>query len=133
MEILLGMKIPEALRPFMSAYFRGDAAAMAALFAPDAELWRIQQPEPISGRAAIHAWLEGFISQFQHASLHRMKWFVSHNAVLSISELTMELELLGEGKHLVAMAASYELDEAGQIRRLRTFVDIDGAIRMTPS
>lgn len=97
MEIPLGMKFPEAMRPFMTAYFRGDAQAMADCFAPEAELWRIHEVEPLTGRDAILAWLEGFIQQFKQASLHRMKWFASHNAILSVSELTVELGLLGRG------------------------------------
>ncbi len=130
MEIPLGLKIPEVLKPFMAAYFREDAAAMASCFASDAEVWRVQQPLPLVGREAIEGWLLDFIPEFRRASVHRMRWFLSERAVLSVSELTMELRLLGEGKFLVTTAVAYELDAEGLIQRLRTFVDADGAVRM---
>lgn len=132
MEYPIDPKVPAPLRPLFQAFAARNAAEMAACFTPDAEVWRFRQPTPLTG-PAIQAWLEVFISQFKEASVHRMRWFENCRAILCVAEITVTMDLLGLDPHLATFAVVYQLGEDGRIARLQTFIDAEGAIRMTRS
>lgn len=130
MEHPLGLKVPPELSAYFQAWLAKDAPALAACFTPDGEFRVPGQEEVLVGREAIQAFFHTFFQANDALELHRSRFFTAPGEVLSVSELTLELPMLGPGRFLISSAQVYELSPDGHIRRVRNFVDTAGAVRM---
>jgi len=130
MEFPLGLKVPHLLQPYIAAFTKADPEAVAGCFAEEATLHLPDTAEPLVGRGAIQRHYEAFFHETPELVLHRVRYFQAPEEMVSISELTMAIPLLGPGRYLAATAQVYRFTPDGQIASVRTFVDTSGAVRM---
>lgn len=130
MEHPLRLKVPAEVQPYFRAWLAQDPDALAAAFALEGELLGPRLDAPVAGREAIRAFFAAFLRSNEGLELHRSRFFTAPGQVISVSELTMELPILGPGRYLLSAAQLIEFDEGGLIRRMRHFVDTEVAVRM---
>lgn len=131
MEHPFGMKVPPALEAYYQAWLAKDAAAVAACFTPDAEFHLPDREGAMVGPGPIQAFFEAFFAENEGLEHHRSRFFTAPGQVLSVSELTLEVPMLGPGRYLVTSAQTYTFSADGRIARTRNFIDTLGAVRMT--
>lgn len=134
MERPFGLKVPAALKPHFDAFFAADPVRIAACFSEDACLRDQQHPEGLIGREAIRLHYQAFFAQAAEFELLRVRFLALGQDHMSVSELALGHPTIGADRHLLVSGQLYEMDGAsGLIRRLSTFIDLDGAVRFEKS
>ena len=130
MERPFGLKVPAALRPHFDAFFAADPDRLAACFTADGCVRTLQNPEGMHGRDAIRGHYRAFFAESAQFELLRVRFLTLGRDFLSVSELALGHPEIGTERHLLFSAQVYELEPGGPlIRRLSTFVDLEGAVR----
>jgi hypothetical protein len=123
--------VPALLQPYVQAYSAKDLEALVACFSEDAILRSEGPVGTIQGKVTIRAFFKLMLPTLDDMKLHRIRYLTLDQEIAALSELTMALPgLWAEPRHFVTIQV-FMFDEAGLISNLSTFVDVEGAVRLS--
>ena len=130
MEFPSQVKIPPMIRPYVDAWGREDADALAACFDEECEFHSPLVKGPLHGRAAVHSYFAELFRRTPGIQTHGSRFFILGRSSLTVTELTVENPGWGEGRYLLTSAQLQRFSEAGLIKHMEVFLDVNAAVKI---
>lgn len=130
MEFPCKVKIPPQLQPYVEAWGKEDADALAACFDEPCEFHSALLDRPLRCRAEVRAYFADLFERIPDIRTHGSRFFVLGQSTLTVTELTVQNPSWGEGLYLMTSAQLQRFSDKGLITHMEVFLDVEAAVKV---